>query len=176
MKKAKTELKFKKLPYTIVDQNNEEQTVQSNAQIPTRATEHSAGVDLYATRITQETDNSGKLVLVYHTDLAVEIPEGYFGMLAMKSSVSKRSLTLCNAFGTIDSDYRGEVIGKFKVTTDAVPTIYAVGEPFAQLIIVPCAILPIVEAEELSETERDTKGFGEATEAKAKEQENTDKQ
>lgn len=176
MKKVKTELKFKKLDYSITDKDGKEQVMKSEAKIPTRATADSAGVDLYATRITQETDNSGKMILVYHTDLAVEIPKGYFGALAMKSSVANRSITLCNAFGTIDSDYRGEIIGKFKVTTDAVPTIYAVGEPFAQLIIVPCAILPIVEAEELSETERDTKGFGEATEAKAKEQENTDKQ
>lgn len=58
--------------------------------------------------------------------------------------------------------YRGEITAKFKVTTDAVPTVYSVGEAFAQLVIVPCSILEPVFVEELSETERGTKGFGEA--------------
>lgn len=58
--------------------------------------------------------------------------------------------------------YRGEIMGKFKITTDAVPTVYAVGEAFAQLVIVPCSILEPTLVEELSETERGEMGFGEA--------------
>lgn len=165
MKKTKLELKFKKIDYTVKDADGKETTMPSQGKIPTRATDFSAGVDLYATRFTQEVDNSGKMVLVYHTDLAVEIPEGYVGILAMKSSVSTRSLTMCNGIGVIDSDYRGEIMAKFKITTDAVPTVYAQGEPFAQLLIMPCAIMPIVEAKELTETTRGKKGFGEATAA-----------
>ena len=42
---------------------------------------------VWETGITQEVDNSGKLVLVYHTDLAIEIPEGYCGLLMMKRCV-----------------------------------------------------------------------------------------
>ena len=118
--------------------------------------------------MTQEVDNSGKLVLVYHTDIAVEIPEGYVGLLCMKSSVSNRSITLANSVGVIDSGYRGELMAKFKVTTDSVPTIYSVGEAFAQLLIVPCSILEPVFVEELSETDRGTKGFGEADKVEIK--------
>lgn len=60
--------------------------------------------------------------------------------------------------------YRGEIMGKFKVTTDAVPTVYQPGEAFGQLVIVPIQILDPVFVEELSETERGTMGFGEADE------------
>lgn len=97
------ELKFKKLDFKIKDEQGNEVTAKSEGKLPTRATAGDAGLDLYSTRITQEVDNSGKLVLVYHTDIAVEIPEGYVGLLFMKSGVSKRSITLCNAVGIIDS-------------------------------------------------------------------------
>lgn len=96
-------LNFKKLDYTVKNEEGVEETIKSEAKLPTRATPSDAGLDLYSTRITQEVDNSGKLVLVYHTDLAVEIPEGYVGMLFMKSGVSKRSVALCNAVGVVDS-------------------------------------------------------------------------
>ena len=96
-------LNFKKLDYSVKNEEGVEEIKKSEAILPTRATPGDAGLDLYSTRITQEVDNSGKLVLVYHTDLAVEIPEGYVGMLFMKSGVSKRSVTLCNAVGIIDS-------------------------------------------------------------------------
>ena len=70
---------------------------------------------------------------------------------------------MCNGIGVIDSDYRGELMAKFKVTTDAIPTVYTIDEPFAQLVIVPCSILEPTLVEELSETERGEKGFGEVT-------------
>lgn len=160
------QLKFKKLDYTITKEDGTVETIKSEGKLPTRATKGDAGLDLYSTRITQETDNSGKIVLVYHTDIAVEIPEGYVGFLMMKSSVSKRSVMLTNCVGVIDAGYRGEIVAKFKVTTDAVPTIYALGEAFAQLVILPCSILEPTFVEELSEVERGEQGFGQADENK----------
>lgn len=162
------ELKFKKLDYKTNDENGTEVTVKSEGKLPTRATAGDAGLDLYSTRITQDVDNSGKLVLVYHTDIAVEIPEGYVGLLFMKSGVAKRSLSLCNCVGVIDAGYRGEIMGKFKITTDSIPTVYQPGEAFAQLVIVPVMILEPTLVEELSETERGEQGFGEADENKDK--------
>lgn len=168
MKKTKqTELKFKKLNYTIKDEQGNEKEMESAGKLPTRSTEYSAGLDLYPTRMTQEVDNSGKVVLVYHTDIAVEIPEGYVGLIAMKSSVSKRSITLANAVGVLDSDYRGEIMLKYKITTDAVPTVYSLEEPIGQLLVVPALIQTPVLVDELSETTRGAKGFGEATAAAA---------
>ena len=140
------EVKFKKL--------------SEDAVIPSYANAGDAGMDLTATRFTQEFDKSGKMVLVYHTDLAVEIPEGYVGLLCMRSSVSQKSLMMCNATGVLDAGYRGEIMGKFKLTTDALPTIYQPGEKFAQLVIVPFLTAEITVAEELSEAERNEKGFG----------------
>lgn len=99
------QLKFKKLDYTIKKEDGTEEVIKSEGKLPTRATTGDAGLDLYCTRITQEVDNSGKMVLVYHTDIAVEIPEGYCGLLMMKSGVAKRSLSLCNAVGMIDSKH-----------------------------------------------------------------------
>lgn len=158
------ELKFKKLDYVITKEDGTTERIMSEGKLPTRATAGDAGLDLYSTRITQEVDNSGKLILVYHTDIAVEIPEGFVGLLFMKSSVAKRSLTLCNCVGVVDSGYRNEIMGKFKITTDAVPTVYQPGEAFAQLVIMPIEILEPQFVEELSETERGTMGFGEADE------------
>lgn len=167
-------LKFKKLDYTVKDNEGNETIKKSEGVLPDRSTSSSAGLDLYSTRITNELDNSGKLVLVYHTDIAVEIPEGYVGLLMMKSSVADRSLVLTNAVGVIDSDYRGELKAKFKITTDCIPTVYQKGEAFAQLVIVPALIMEPTLVDELSSTERGEKGFGEADKVKENEENKAD--
>ena len=138
--------------------------VHSDATIPSYAHDGDAGLDLTAVSFTQEYDRSGKLVLVYHTGIAVEIPEGYVGLLFMRSSVSKYSVSMTNAVGVIDCIYRGEIMVKMKLTTDAVPTIYQPGEKIAQLVIVPYLKAELNEVEELAETERGKGGFGSTTE------------
>ena len=127
---------------------------------PIRATEGSAGYDLTSTHVTTEVSECGQLILVYHTDLAIELPEGYAAYMFPRSSISKKSLRLCNSVGVIDSDYRGEIMGKFIVTTDVIPSLYREGERFAQLVIMPIATAEFIEAEELSETTRGEEGFG----------------
>lgn len=160
------QLKFKKVDYTTKDNEGNEISHKSEGVLPTRATNNDAGLDLYSTRITNELDNSNQIVLVYHTDIAVEIPVGYFGMLVPKSGICNRSLRLCNSCGIIDSGFRGEIRAKFKITTDSIPTIYQTGEAFAQLIIVPCSILEPTFVDELSKSERGEMGFGEADKVK----------
>lgn len=160
-----SELKFMKLDYIEKDKDGNEIKHQSQGVLPTRATAGSAGLDLYSTRITNNVDGSGRLVLTYHTDIAVEIPEGYFGLIVPKSSIWERSLVQTNGAGVLDHDYRGELQVKFKIITDAIPTIYQRGEAFAQLVVLPCAILEPTLVDQLSETERGTKGFGEADKA-----------
>lgn len=97
------QLKFKKLDYTVKDKDGNETKHASEGVLPSRSTNYSAGLDLWSTRITNELDSSGKLILVYHTDIAVEIPEGYVGLLMPKSSIAERSLILTNGIGCIDS-------------------------------------------------------------------------
>lgn len=130
------------------------------AVAPVRANNTDAGFDLVATHITTEINECGQLILVYHTGLALEIPEGYFAMLLPRSSVSKKSLVLTNSAGVIDSGYRGEVMAKFKATTDVIPAVYKEGERFAQILILPVPEVTFEETFELSDSERGEGGYG----------------
>lgn len=140
------ELKFKKL--------------REDAVLPSYAHATDAGLDLANIGFTQEFDRSGKLVLVYHTGLSVEIPEGYVGLLFCRSSIAERSLTMTNCVGVIDCGYTGEILVKFKISTDALPTIYKEGEKIAQLIVMPCPKMEPVVVEEIATSERGENGFG----------------
>ena len=139
-------LKFKKL--------------SENAVLPVRAHKGDAGIDLTCTGVSTTLNECGQLMIVYHTDLAVEIPEGYVGLLFPRSSIYKKSLRLTNSVGVIDSGYRGEIMAVMHPTTDVLPAIYKEGERFAQLIIMPIPDYDIEEAEELSDTERGAGGYG----------------
>jgi dUTP pyrophosphatase len=134
--------------------------LSEKAVLPTRAHKGDAGIDLTCTNIDPVLNEAKQIVYVYHTDLAVEIPEGYVGLLFPRSSIYKKSLRQSNCVGVIDSGYRGEVIVTFNPTTDVVPAIYQPGERFAQLVIVPYLDYDIEEAEELSETDRGERGLG----------------
>lgn len=134
--------------------------LSEKAVMPIRATKGSSGYDLVCTDITTELNECGQLVLVYHTGLAVEIPEGYEGQIRPRSSISKKSLRMCNAPATIDSDYRGEITAKFVSTTDVVPAVYKQGERFAQMIIARSEDVEFIETEELSKTDRGENGYG----------------
>lgn len=134
--------------------------LSEKAVAPVRAHKSDAGFDLTVSRITTELNECGQLVLVYHTDLAFEIPEGYYGQLMTRSSISKKSLRLTTSSSVIDSGYRGEVTAKFMSTTDVVPAVYQEGERFAQLLILPLPEVEFVEADELSESDRGEGGFG----------------
>ena len=129
-----------------------------NAVIPKYAKNGDAGLDLLATSVN---DNSEKPYIEYGTGLAVEIPLGYAGFLFPRSSVSKTTLSLCNAVGVIDSGYRGEIKLRFRRNTaEGEIMSYAVGDHVAQLIIMPYPQITFEEVSELSETVRGSGGFG----------------
>lgn len=134
--------------------------ISENAVLPVKAHSTDAGFDLTCTNITTEVNECGQLILVYHTGLAVEIPEGYFGALVPRSSIAKKAVMLTNGLGVLDSGFRGEVVAKFRSTTDVVPSLYKIGERFAQLLILPCLDVTFEEALELSDSERGEGGFG----------------
>lgn len=134
--------------------------LNDSAIMPIKATDGSAAIDLTSIEITQELNECGQLLLVYHTGLAMEIPTGYFGLLVPRSSISKKSLMLVTGASIIDSDYRGEITAKFRSTTDVVPSIMKPGERFAQLIILPLPDYQIEESSELSQTTRGEGGYG----------------
>lgn len=134
--------------------------LSEKAVLPIRAHEGDAGFDLTCTRIEQAVNEARQILLVYHTDLAIEIPEGHVGLLFPRSSIYKKSISLTNAVGVIDSGYRGEVTAVFLPTTSGVPTFYVEGERFAQLVIVPIPQIEVIEVDELTPSECGEGGFG----------------
>ena len=127
-----------------------------SAVMPRKAHASDAGFDLTCTRF--EVKN-GQL-FTYHTDIAVEIPDGHVGLLFPRSSVFKQDLFLTNSVGVVDSGYRGEVMFKFKHIASEVKKNYQVGDRIGQLIIIPYPDVEFVEAEELSDSERGAGGYG----------------
>lgn len=165
------EVKFKKL--------------SDKAVIPTKAHPTDAGFDMVAVKI-NITDN----YVEYETNIALEIPDGYVGLLFPRSSNSKKDLLLANSVGVVDSCYRGDVKFRFKrilmpviqevmvapptgdVLKDAQNTrkvpglayrddfIYKEGDKIGQLVIMPIPEITLVETDELTETDRGETGFG----------------
>jgi len=135
--------------------------LSEKAVLPQKAHKSDAGFDLVVSRITTELNEVGELIIVYHTDLCIEIPDGYFGALFSRSSISKKPLSQTNAVGVVDSGYRGEVVAKFRCTVPAVvPSVYKEGERFAQLIILPVPEVEMVEADTLGDSDRGSNGLG----------------
>lgn len=124
-----------------------------------------AGFDLYCTKI----DDNLEGFLTYHTGIAVEIPEGYFGLLCERSSCYKVRTTLVNSVGIIDSGYRGEIMAKFRIYKSApIYDFYKVGDKFIQLVILELPKFELEQVDKLSDSERGKKGFGSSTKNKSK--------
>ena len=135
--------------------------LSENAVLPQKAHKSDAGFDLTVSRITTELNEVGELIIVYHTDLCMEIPEGYFGALFSRSSISRKPLSQTNAVGVVDSGYRGEIVAKFRSTVPAVvPSVYKEGERFAQLVILPVPEIDMIEADTLGDSDRGEAGLG----------------
>ena len=133
--------------------------LNENAIIPTYGTEFSAGADLYALPGECITVEPHKTVMI-HTGLAMEIPEGYAGLIFARSGLaSKRGLAPANKVGVVDPDYRGEFMVALHNHTDEPKTVEG-GERIAQLVIVPFITASFVVADELSDTVRGAGGFG----------------
>jgi dUTP pyrophosphatase len=130
--------------------------LSTDAVIPTYAKEGDAGMDLVATRIISNTTFD----VSYGTDLAMEIPNGFVGLVFPRSSIRKYELTLSNSVGVIDSGYRGELQATFKKENGLDSLAYKVGDRIAQIMIIPYPPIEFDEVAELSDTERGDGGFG----------------
>jgi dUTP pyrophosphatase len=160
--------------------------LHKNAVFPAYAKEGDAGMDL--TAISYVFDEHG--AIVYGTGIAIEIPEGYVGLLFPRSSNSKKDLILSNSVGVVDSGYRGEIMFKYKPVSffaDSSPfneggqitdnfdfisvgketdeddfqmQLYDVGDRIGQIMIIPIPRIEFIEAEELSDSERGEGGYG----------------
>ena len=125
------------------------------AVMPKRATDGAAGFDL--TAVTCKYGDNGKVF--YDTGIAVEIPAGYVGLVFQRSSVYKTGLSLANAVGVIDADYRGSIQFVFRVGYGGCSP-YKPGDRIGQIVFVPIPDVELIEADELSETARGAGGYG----------------
>lgn len=127
--------------------------------LPTYQTNGAAGADLCAALAEPLTLAPLQRVLV-PTGLALAIPAGYEGQVRPRSGIAvKRGLTVPNAPGTIDSDYRGELFVAL-VNLDPQPQTIVRGERIAQLVIAPVAQAHFQRVESLDTTVRGDGGFG----------------
>jgi len=118
-----------------------------------------AGLDLASAADEAITVAAGGRVAV-PTGLAFEIPAGFEGQVRPRSGLARKvGITILNAPGTIDSDYRGEVQVLLVNLGDA-PHVIQPGDRIAQLVIAPVSMAELEEATELAETPRGAGGFG----------------
>lgn len=131
--------------------------LSENAVIPTYAKDGDAGMDLVATSIKFDGTQ-----VTYGTGLAMEIPEGFVGLVFPRSSIRKTDLSLSNSVGVIDSGYRGEIQATFnqKSLSKDGQILYGVGDRIMQIMIIPHPPVQFIEVNELSDTLRGEGGFG----------------
>ncbi|MEO2154285.1 MAG: dUTP diphosphatase [Nanoarchaeota archaeon] len=129
--------------------------LNEDAKLPVKKRKGDAGFDLYSNEEVILKPGERKLI---STGIAIEIPKGYFGLIKDRSGLAAKNGLHCLA-GVIDSNYRGEVkvvlinLGNEEVKLEKYSRI-------AQLLIIPVPEFEIEEVDELSNTERNEKGFG----------------
>jgi len=129
----------------------------STNETPKYATEHAAGMDVRA-------NESGILKplerKLFKTGLAIAIPVGYECQVRPRSGMAyKQGVTVLNAPGTIDADYRGDV-GVILINLSDEEVKINKGDRIAQLVFVKVENTELVAVTELPETERGSGGFG----------------
>lgn len=129
-----------------------------SVRLPTYAYEGDAGLDLLSNEDVILAPFERRLIA---TGIAIELPDGYAGFVQPRSGLSlRRGLSMPNTPGLIDAHYRGEL----KVCTVNLdpekPIEIHRGDRIAQLVIQKVPYVELVEADELSETDRGSSGFG----------------
>ena len=133
--------------------------LDERAILPTYGSVGAAGADLYALTDGDVTIDAGETRLI-GTGLALEIPEGYVGLVYARSGLAtKRGLAPANKVGVIDSDYRGELKVALYNQSGEAQTVKA-GERIAQLVIAPYLTADFEEAADLADSKRGAGGFG----------------
>lgn len=131
----------------------------SHHPLPAYATPQSAGMDLRANIEEPITLQPMERRLI-PTGLRMALPEGYEAQIRPRSGLAlKHGLTVLNTPGTIDADYRGELM-VLLVNFSTTPFVVNDGERIAQMVIAKHENAGFIEVEELDETERGAGGYG----------------
>jgi len=130
-----------------------------DASEPTQGSKSAAGWDLRALEDTVVTKGSSTKI---RTGLAVAIPEGWEGQIRSRSSLGAKGMIMPNGIGTIDSDYRGELMVLATWIGEGEQIELKKGERIAQMLIAPIPVITYKEVnlDQLSTTDRGTGGFG----------------
>lgn len=132
---------------------------KSKNQLPEYATSLSAGFDLRANLEEPVTLEAGERKLI-GTGLFIALPEGYEAQVRPRSGLAlKKGITVLNAPGTVDADYRGEV-GVILYNASNEAFVIEPGERIAQMVIARYEQAELIQVETLDETERGDGGFG----------------
>ena len=127
--------------------------------LPQYATEAAAGVDLRA-NLQEPLTLLPLQRQIIPTGLRIELPIGYEAQVRPRSGLAaKHGITVLNAPGTIDADYRGD-IGVILINLSDTPFVIQPGERIAQMVIARHEQAEWMEVEVLDETERGAGGFG----------------
>lgn len=133
--------------------------IGTSIPLPYYATDGAAALDLHAC-LDEDMPIAPHARVMIPTGIAVAIPEGYVGIMAVRSSMGvKNGINLANGIGVIDSDYRGQMHVTLYNTTDSTYTVRS-GDRIAQLMITPVLRPTLQVVEELPETRRGEGGFG----------------
>lgn len=127
--------------------------------LPEHATAHSAGVDLLAAIDAARTLEPGARAVV-PTGLSIELPEGYEAQVRPRSGLAlKHGITVLNAPGTIDADYRGEV-GVILINLGDAPFTIEPAMRIAQMVVAPVSFIQWRDSDALNPSARGHGGFG----------------
>jgi len=130
-----------------------------NIKLPTYKTSGSSGMDLVAYIKNKITINPGKTAMI-PTGIAVAVPKNYEIQIRPRSGLAaKKSISVLNTPGTIDSDYRGE-IKIILINLSKKSYVVKSGDRVAQMILCPVAKGKLREVKNLPKTVRDKGGFG----------------
>ncbi|MBE6010995.1 MAG: dUTP diphosphatase [Lachnospiraceae bacterium] len=128
-------------------------------KLPSYMTRGAAGMDLYA-NVTEDTLIKPGDIKLVPTGIKISIPEGYEAQIRPRSGLAlKYGISMVNAPGTIDSDYRGE-INVILINFGKEDFIVKRGERIAQMVINKVEVVDFTETDALDETERGAGGFG----------------
>jgi dUTP pyrophosphatase len=127
-----------------------------NAKLPHRATPHATGLDIYARLDAPQTLTRAPQMV--GTGIAIEFPAGYDVQVRPRSGLSSRGVGV--AFGTIDADYRGELLVTMWTFGDLDSYVLHDADRIAQLVVARLAPVTIVDVAELSSTDRGDGGHG----------------
>lgn len=155
---------------TLPPVNVDFKRLYQDAKPPFRGRESDAGVDLTIHSINIPHPEDYRAYIEVGLGISVNIPEGYYGQLVARSSITKTNLMLANAFGVIDAGFTGELKARFVYTGSYIaqleehevptPRNFDIGMRVCQLIILPIPCVKYNEVQEHVTTNRGSSGWG----------------